>query len=475
MNKIVSRIGVTPVGSARYRVNRLRSHLLAFTVAQSSRLKGGEAEFIVRCDDTNEANINRDYLSAYLETLSKVGVTFDTTPYDFDRNGYPMFQSQRSDLYREKVFELLNRGLAYKGEDGAVFFDVPKYIESHRHLLKDVHLSVSDAAMGSFFIDTRSADRNAGELVHRPFPVQRGDGSFLFNLCSPVDDASMGVTHVIRDRDKLSVLGMQEMVRTALNLPDVTYLHAPLIMNDQGTRYVGDKKYGDGTYESLIDSGFTSQAVISYLLASIEGAPETFYENIDEFASCFDITKVHQSHTRFSDEVLKVHQEQSVKELSIEQYRELYERRLAAVMPEIYEQFVSDSKLQELMLQRRNNLVDESSLNSVMFSDSFENIETEIMSVAKRVAKFITIEGLDESKESLMKGYDICKIELDLSKKEYFMSLRIIYTGRREGIGLGDLLDYLESNDELSNRLRIFKQHIEKEKNESLGMGKVHN
>lgn len=473
MSKIVSRIGVTPVGSARYRVNRLRFHLLAFTVAQSARLKGEEAEFLVRCDDTNEANINREYLDAYLKTLSEVGVSFDATPYDSDKSGYSMFQSQRSDLYSEKVTELLDKGLAFKGQDGAIFFDVPKYVESEGHLMQGSHMEVKDAAMGTFLVDTRSADRNEGKSVHKSFPIQRADGSFLFNLCSPVDDASMGVTHVIRDRDKLSVLGMQEMIRAALNLPELTYLHVPLMMNDQGTRYISDEKYGDGTYESLVEAGFTSQAVISYLLASTEGAPEAFYENIDEFATSFDITKVHQAHTRFSDDVLKVHQEQSVKGLTEEQYRELFKQRLADVIPEVYEQFETDPKLQELMLQRRSNLVDTSTLNSIQFSTDFENIGDDIISIAQKVSKLISSEGLDGSKQSLMDGYEVTKEELGLSKKEYFMSLRIIYTGRTEGISLGDLLGYIESKNELSERQRIFKQFTERDRNEQFGVGKI--
>ncbi len=53
------------------------------------------------------------------------------------------------------------------------------------------------------------------------------------------------------------------------------------------------------------------------------------------------------------------------------------------------------------------------------------------------------------------------------------MSLRIIYTGRSEGIGLGDLLEYLESINELSGRLRIFKQFAERERNEHFGVGKI--
>lgn len=473
MSKIVSRIGVTPVGSARYRVNRLRFHLLAFTVARSAKLKGEVAEFLVRCDDTNEANTNRDYLDAYLKTLSEVGVSFDATPYDSDKSGYPMFQSQRSGLYSERVTELLDRGLAYKTEDGAVFFDVSKYAKDYRHLLEDEYLTVSDAAMGTFKVDTRSADRSSGDLLHKPFPIQRADGSFLFNLCSPVDDAIMGVTHVIRDRDKLNVLGMQEMIRTALNLPELTYLHTPLMMNDHGTRYVSDERYGDGTYESLVESGFTSQAVISYLLASTEGAPEVFYESIDEFAKSFDIKKVHQAHTRFSVEVLKIHQEKSIKGLTDEQYRELFAQRLALVIPEVHEEFEKDHKLQELMLQRRSNLVDESTLNLVRFSSGFENIESEMLENAQRVSKLISTEGLDASKDSLMEGYEICKQALGLSKQEYLMSLRIIYTGRSEGIGLGYLLGYLEGMNELSERLRIFKKFIERERGEQFSIGEI--
>lgn len=72
-----------------------------------------------------------------------------------------------------------------------------------------------------------------------------------------------------------------------------------------------------------------------------------------------------------------------------------------------------------------------------------------------------------------MDGYEVTKEELGLNKKEYFMSLRIIYTGRTEGISLGDLLGYIESKNELSERQRIFKQFTERDRNEPFGVGKI--
>lgn len=185
------------------------------------------------------------------------------------------------------------------------------------------------------------------------------------------------------------------------------------------------------------------------------------------------LPKVHQAHTRFSDDVLKIHQEQSIKGLTDEQYRELFVQRLALVMPETHEQFENDPKLQELMLQRRNNLVDQPTLNQVQFSSEFENIESEMLEIAQKVSKLISAEGLDESKDSLVQGCEVCRQELGISKKAYFMSLRIIYTGRSEGIGLGDLLEYIEGKNELSERLRIFKKFTEKECGERLGVGKI--
>jgi len=463
MSKVVSRIGITPVGSVRYRINRLRLHLLAYTIAQSAKLHGSEAEFIVRCDDTNKETTNKEYLDAYLQTLSEIGVNFDTTPYDKDRNGYPMFQSQRSKLYKAKVDELLDKGLAYRESDRSVFFDVSAYIESHQSLLHEDKLLVKDAAMGSFLVDVKSADRETAELMYRPFPIQRLDGSYLFNLCSPLDDAAMSVTHVVRDRNKLSVLGMQEMVRTALHLPEIIYLHAPLIMNDLGTRYIQDDLYGDGTYESFLEAGFTSKAIISYILASIEGEPEAYYRNLNEFAISFDITKIHQAHTRFSNELLKIHQFNSIKEMSNDSYKEAFEKRLAIVKPDLFYKYQNDQNLQKFLLLRKENLVDNDNFIALNFKDDYNFIDKDLMQIAKKVETLIALNNLGSSKESLIGSFETCNASFGISKKDFYMSLRVIYTGKTHGVGLIDLLSYLEKSGELESRLAIFKQFIGKE------------
>ena len=122
MNKVISRVGITPVGSSKYRVNRLRFHLLAYAVARNAKLNGNDAEFIIRCDDTDTSNTNRSFLDSYLEVLESLDVRADIAPYDKDHNGNSMFQSERGDIYREFTNRLLISNLAYNDSSGAVFF-----------------------------------------------------------------------------------------------------------------------------------------------------------------------------------------------------------------------------------------------------------------------------------------------------------------------------------------------------------------
>lgn len=224
--------------------------------------------------------------------------------------------------------------------------------------------------------------------------------------------------------------------------------------------------------ESFLEAGFTSEALISYLLASIEGAPETYYCDLDKFATNFDVTKVHQAHTRFSDEVLKIHQSNSIKEMGNKDYRNVFEKRLAIVKPHLFERYKNDPDLQKLLLMRRSNLVDDK-FNVVDFGEDFGAIDERLLLVARQVEKFITLNDLGSSKKSLMNGLEKCKEGLGLSKKDYYMSLRIMYTGKMYGLGLDDLLSYLEKKGELGGRIRIFKQYLEKEHGKSAGFGKI--
>src|SRR5574343_1151146 len=134
---IVSRVGISPVGSGYYRICRLSFHLLAYSIYKKALHEGCNAKFVIRCDDTNFKNSNRKFLYEYLNVLNELNVKADLYPDSLDCNGYSLFQSERGDLYKKSVDSLLLKKMAFVDKTGAVFFDIKEFSKQFSFLLVD--------------------------------------------------------------------------------------------------------------------------------------------------------------------------------------------------------------------------------------------------------------------------------------------------------------------------------------------------
>lgn len=458
--KMVSRVGITPVGSAKYRVNRLRFHLLAYAVARKAQLAGYEAEFIIRCDDSDASNTNRSFLEGYLEVLFSLGVSPNLTPRDKDTSGFSLFQSERGELYGEFVTRLMDAQLAFRDVSGAIFFDSEEFSRRFQHIMIDGKIAVSDIAMGNFTVDIKTPlmDKK-GQMGMRAFPLMRSNGEYLFNLCSPVDDALLGVTHVVRDRDKLSLLAQQEMVRISLGFPPFKYVHAPLLVTKEGKRFVSDEHYGDATYQDFVARGILPQALVSYLLSGAVGPSERYYSSIDEFAIQADFSQVHQSNTVFSATVLEQHNKKSLELSSREVYEMVLRRFLVAGRYGV--PCISDVNpyLLEMVVRMRRGFLESSRIIESLLFPQYDVPERKHAQVLNLVLALFAGVGVNGSSDSYLElitssGVEYAK-SLGISKKEYLQAIRYILTGGHHGCDLHEIVWYLEKSGAIESRLRM--------------------
>jgi len=68
------------------------------------------------------------------------------------------------------------------------------------------------------------------------FIVRRGDGLFAYNLAVVIDDASDGITEVVRGCDLLDITPAQIVLQQTLCLPTPTYMHVPMVINKRGQK-----------------------------------------------------------------------------------------------------------------------------------------------------------------------------------------------------------------------------------------------
>jgi glutamyl-tRNA synthetase len=131
----------------------------------------------------------------------------------------------------------------------------------------------------------------------------RSDGVPTFHFGVVVDDADMGITHVIRGDDHLTNTPRQINIQRALGMPLPAYAHLPMILGTDGSRL--SKRHGAVNVLEYRDQGYLPQALLNYLvrLGWSHGDQELFTR--EEMVRLFDIAAVNEAASRFDPEKLR--------------------------------------------------------------------------------------------------------------------------------------------------------------------------
>lgn len=262
----------------------LRTHLFNYAIAKKV-IDQKKGIFIIRGDNTNRKRHTTDNLRSLVSILENdLKLEIDRHPFSSTESNQNMLQSERGDIYQSYVDILINKGLVKKKDQSqALFFDIFKYIEMYGNLM-----NIDDLVVGKRVVNLQTIiDREQTD-----FPVRRSDGTYLYHLCSPIDEHELGITHIFRGNDKLSILPYQEMIRIALEFESPNFGHLPLMIDDQGERL-------DLRLNEVIKDGITLPAVVSYLFSSGNGDVDKVYTDLDEALEFFDPKKIHRKDTRF--------------------------------------------------------------------------------------------------------------------------------------------------------------------------------
>lgn len=236
--------------------------------------------FILRIEDTDTARNSQEAVHVILEGLQWLGLDWDEGPATPSAAGPsrgdrgPYFQSQRGDLYRRKVEQLLQSGHAYE-KDGAVFFRMRREPVLIRDLIVgDVRRELTDR-----------------EAVDPDFVILRSDGQPVFHFVNVVDDLEMGVTHVLRGEDHLSNTAKHLVLFEALGAAAPHYAHIPLILNGDGSKM--SKRDHGASLATYVTEGFVPEAVVNYLCL-LGWSPKNDREimSLSEIVERFDLPQI---------------------------------------------------------------------------------------------------------------------------------------------------------------------------------------
>jgi glutamyl-tRNA synthetase len=279
--------------------------------------------FIFRIEDTDQERDSEESYEQIIEALSWLGLDWDEG-INVGGPNEPYRQSQRMDIYKEVVEKLKAAGHLYESFLTGEEIDARNeaagrakqlgYDNSERELdqaAKDKYLAEGRSPALRLRVpdsDITFTDLVRGEITFPAgsfpdFVVVRPNGHPLYTLVNPVDDALMGVTHVLRGEDLLSSTPRQialynAMVQTGITTFIPQFGHLPYVMGE------GNKKLSKRDPESNLfhhrDRGFIPEGLLNYLALLGWGlsADQDIF-TLQEMAKAFDVHDVNPNPARF--------------------------------------------------------------------------------------------------------------------------------------------------------------------------------
>lgn len=278
---MTTRVRFAPSPTGSLHIGSVRTALFNWLYARHT---GGA--FVLRIEDTDVARNTPESLRSILDGLRWLGLDWDEGP---DKNGPfgPYYQSQRADIYRKRVRELLDHDQAYE-RDGAIRFRMTRE-----------PVIIPDLIVGQ--VTRELGDREAQDP---DFVIVRSDGNPVFHFVNVVDDLEMRITHVIRGEDHLSNTAKHIALFRAFGVTPPQYAHIPMILNLDGSKM--SKRDPDpakarlASLNSYIEDGFVPEAVRNYLcLLGWSPKDDRQILSIEEVIAKFDLPHVLRANAKF--------------------------------------------------------------------------------------------------------------------------------------------------------------------------------
>lgn len=312
------RVRFCPSPTGTPHVGLIRTALFNWAYARHT---GGK--LIFRIEDTDAARDSEESYQQLLEAMTWLRIDWDEG-VEVGGPHAPYRQSQRGELYRDVIDRLVAAGHLYES------FSTPEEVEErHRAAGRDAKLGydnhdrmLTEEQKNEFRRTNRPAvlrlrmpdedisftDLVRGEITFRAgsvpdFAVVRATGTPLYTLVNPVDDALMGITHVLRGEDLLSSTPRQiALYRALIDIGVARYMplfgHLPYVMGQ------GNKKLSKRDPESNLflhrERGFIREGLLNYLSLlgwSLSSDEDIF--SVEQFVDKFDVRDVLANPARF--------------------------------------------------------------------------------------------------------------------------------------------------------------------------------
>ena len=465
------RMAPSPTGSPH--VGLARTFLFNWAFARHA---GGTVVF--RMEDTDAARNTQESHDALIEVLRWLGLDWDEGPEVGGPVG-PYLQSERADIYADALVRLRNGGFTYDCYCTNDEVEARRKASGSKIMGYDGFCRDLDADQVAAFVAEgrspvvrfRMPDRSVtfddlvrGEVTFRSehvpdYALARANGQPLYTLVNPLDDAMMGITHVLRGEDLLSSTPRQIALYEALIELGIAHAvprfgHLPYVMGE------GNKKLSKRDPQASLlgyrEAGFLPEGLLNYLaLLGWAIAEDRDVFSLDEMVQAFDIARVNPNPARFDLKKAEAINAAHMRLLSVSEMAERVVPHLvgAGVLSDPPTDYERDllAKAMPLVHERMNKLTEAPAMLGFLFSDKVEYDEADVAKLlddeGRRVVAAAhdalsrldtwTTEAIDEAlRASLVEG-------LGLKTRNAFGPVRVAVTGRRISPPLFESLELL--------------------------------
>ena len=382
--------------------------------------------FLLRIEDTDQQRSTEEATQAILDSMKWLGLDWDEGPY---------FQSQRLAIYKQYAERLIEQGKAFYDTDA-------EGRKAIRFKMQDGITEINDLIHGTITFDA--------SLIE-DFVILKADGFPTYNFACVVDDADMGITHIIRGDDHISNTPKQIALYKAFGFKMPEFAHIPMILGEDGSRL--SKRHGATSVTEYRDRGYLPHALVNFL-ALLGWSPGNDQEiiSITEMIEKFTLKRVNKTSAQFNSIKLDWMNGQYIKSTPVEQLtidtKRFFEKS-GIDMTNIPQAWLTN--LVMLYHERFKTFQDLLDQTRFLFTDA---IEYDRAAVDKFLKKEGVVELLKEvySAISLVDNFDkknmedslrALTVKIDVSFSRLAQPLRVSITGKSVSAGIFETMELL--------------------------------
>ena len=427
--------------------------------------KKNNGNFFLRIEDTDLERSTQEAVDKILEGMSWLNLKHD---------GDVIYQAQNFDRHKAIIAQLLEQGHAYEcyaskeelekmRQDSEMKGIKPKYDGTWRPeegkklpplpegvtpVIRfknpvDGNVTWEDQVKGQITVSNEELD----DLI-----LQRSDGSPTYNLSVVVDDADMGITHVIRGDDHINNTPRQINIYKACGFDVPLFAHLSMIHGEDGQKL--SKRHGAASVTEYRELGFLPEAVNNYLarLGWSHGDAEIF--SLDELCQLFSLKSITSSPSQFDIKKLQWLNNHYLKQKTFDEIEALLD-------PQFMLRFSNRNQLLSIfdLYKDRCHSLREFEANAETVLTKPENISHDLLEkyISKNSIKhlqnlsnlFNASKFTSESIETILKAY--VKSE-QIKFPEVAMPLRVVLLGTDQSPSIGQIIAII-GKDNFNSRL----------------------